>query len=1280
MKEQTHEGQWSRHLSRWTLYLATILLVVLALAITVLRVTLPALAQNKAQLEQFLTKRTEHPIHIGELETYWAGWYPGLRIRDLEIFSPIDLTRAIRLDEIRVSLALLPLLWGELRVDSLVLVKPSLGLERLGDGRFQITGFGAVRTKQSAGNGNFMLWLLKQNRVVVEDGEFQWFDHNNPQRAAVYVSKINLSLENAGERHQLGVKVQLPPEICVECSMIVDIRGDPFTARSWGGGIFVKMVDMNLDALPAVVKAALPLRLGGKLNVQLWTTWKDGRPVSANGRIAVANFAVPVKRLNTSLALSALRTDVNWRKDDAYWRLNLEDLWLGLSGPAWSAGHLRVVRSPDATTIRLEHIDLEDVGRFVTTVELESKLLDSLRAMRPRGKLHGVALRIKGDGKTADDYRLEAKIEGLQTEPFRKVPGVHGISGSLVAQGQSGTFKLDARDITVTAPTMFRAPLNANSVSAQLSWELEAKRLRVIGEDMQVLADDGRGRGTLDLRVPLDKPKQSYMNLQVAFSDGNGAHASRYFPIDRMPAKLISWLDRSIIAGHVTAGSLVIDGNLPDFPFHEGPGTFEVRAHVRDATFDYLPGWTPLTDAEGDILFRRSEMLITVQQGAIGELQVGEVVVTADDLRKQGKPIVEVNGMLEGPVDEALRVLRVAPAPEGESEWKSYVNMGIAATGHGVIKLELKIPGDDPDAFEMNGRYIVRDGTLNFRVPGLHADNVRGQVAFTRWGPTEGELRGGFLGGGALVKIRGRRRGLSSETLLSARGTLTKTGLFKASQWSLMRYLDGYGRWTATMRLRRGRDHLRLQADLRTMRSRLPPPLDRPQGIAEKLFLVSENAGRGQRRVSVRIGKHIDSRFQFAQRAGEWHFTRGAIVFGTGKAKLPRERGLDISAQAAHVDADPWFKVLGRNGRGLAPGYLRRLRGNFDSLYLFNRKFGKFEIEVLRNQGVWNGRLTGDAVHGRIRLVEGRSLPIDNMELELERLAILEKKPQPEDTKTDPRKLPTLQLTAKSLEYKGRALGAFDFAATHNVFGWRINRFSLVRPEVTVSLTGRWANTEGYQRTDLDLQLRSADMGTTLAAMGMEEQMHEGKADVSAKLAWRGSPADPDLSTLGGSVVLSCEDGRFLQIKPGAGGRFIGLLDFSAIGKFFTVDFGPLFGQGMHFKELKGDISLERGNAYTRNLYMRGVAQISFNGRVGLAEEDFDLAVQVVPSLGTNIGIWAILGPQAGILLLALEKAFKKKFAAGTRITYLVKGPWDDPTVERLGETLDIEELTQEGQ
>ncbi|NIO39791.1 MAG: AsmA family protein, partial [Burkholderiales bacterium] len=1046
------------------------LLVLVALALTLLRVALPTLADNKSELERYLTKKTEHPIRIGELQTYWDGWHPAIRITGLDIYSPADLTHAVRLQEVRVSLALMPLLWGELRMDTLALVEPKLGLERLADGRLQVTGLGPMQQQRPAGGAGVLLWLFKQKHIVIENGEFQWFDHRSDYQRAIYVSRINVDLRNVGERHKLGIKSGLPPEICGDCSIVLDITGNPLVHEGWSGEVFINSADLNLDRLPTIVRDFLPVPVEGKIDLRLWSTWKNGQLQSARGRVALEAVSVPLQRWHTTAAIDSARADLNWRRDGDYWQLNLEDLWLGLGGPAWSAGYLRVVHGPEGITARMKQLSLDDLSRFLGGIDAESRLLTTLKRVRPQGRLQSLVIKVDGGGRRVDDYALEAKVDGLRTEPYAKVPGFAGVSGKLSTQGRGGTFLLDARDFTVTAPHVFRAPISANVVSAVLTWAIDENEWQVHGQGMHVVADDARGMGTLELRGPLKKGVKPYINLRVNFSDGNGAHASRYYPVNVMPEKLIAWLDNSIVSGHVTGGRLILDGDLGNFPFSDGAGVFEVRAHVRQGVFSYLPGWIPLTESEADLLFKNSGMLITHHQGAIGSLKVGRVVVSADDLRRQSSPVVKIDGILQGPINEARRILRAAPAPKGGGGWKDYVNMGIDTDGRGVLKLKLAIPGLDPQAFDMRGEYSVSDGELRFRIPGLNAGEVRGHVEFDRWGPTQGTLQGRLLGGDALVTVAGQRANEQAGIVLSGHGTFTAAGLFEALRWNPLRYLQGDAPWTGTMRLQHGSDRVRLEADLQGIKSLLPAPLDRPAGISQTLVLESTPARQGDRLVTVRIGEHIDSRFLFAREADNWIFNRGALALGSGEAQLPGGPGLDISARARHVDADPWFKIFKQHREALSSQLLRRLRGDFESLYLFGRMFGKFEIDLLRNPGVWAGRLSGSAVAGHIRLVEGQTRPLDTIHLDLEHLNIPAKKPQPDQTATDPRMLPSVRLNAKSFRYEDMPLGKLDLVATHMTAGWRIAQLQVVRPEMTLSLNGAWSYVNDQSTTELQLK------------------------------------------------------------------------------------------------------------------------------------------------------------------------------------------------------------------
>jgi uncharacterized protein (TIGR02099 family) len=1248
-------------------YLSAGLLAAIAIVFTVARVGLPVLAAKKTEIENFLTDKTTHPVRIADLETYWDGLRPGLHIKGLEIFSSADLTRAIRLGEIRVSLAVLPLVWGEVRINSLVVVKPSLALERLVDGRFRITGLQPVQIPTEGGGGKLLQWLLGQRRLAIEDGELQWFDRMGKRRG-VYLSRINLDLRNKDDRHKLSATAKLPPEVCVECSLVADITGNPITKKAWQGRVFVRMVDAALDGLPIVIREMLPPQLTGKFDVQLWTDWQNGELKSAEGSIEVADLKLPLKNIDTPLAIKSASAELIWSRKGKGSQLDLEDLLLGLHGPVWSAGHLRIIKDSHGSALEIDHINIDDITAFLSAIDREDKFFEILKIIRPGGNLYGVELTIDGDGERLDDYSLKAKLENITSEPYKKVPGVQGLSGQLSARRGRGTLLLASRNVTVSAPHVFRVPLNVD-ISGNLAWEIKNEYVEINSDDLRVTSEDGKGGGKLTLRVPFDRTIRPYLKLQAKFSDGNGANAKRYYPINLLTEKTVAWLDESVIGGRVTSASVVYDGNLASFPFREGNGTFEVRAHVSDGVFNYLPGWAPVTNADVDIQFSGSRMQLNGKQGKIDGLDIEQMVARAEDLRKHGNSNVEVMAKIVGPLEEAMRVLRASPKGE-QSDWKSYLDFAVGAQGSGVIDLTLDIPVDKASAFTMIGDYTVGDGSLELGIAKLKGESINGHVGFDQVGVTEGSLRMRMMGGDATVKIARQVNENRHETILSAEGKFTANGLAEAFEWPLVPHVKGDADWKGAMRLHRGRRHLELEAGLERMTSAYPAPLHRPDGIPERLILSADYAGQGERNINFRIGKQIDAKLVFAKQDVDWGLARGTVAVGEEPANSPRAPGLHVSTSTDHINADAWLRVFGFGSKDTSPmpDYLRRFTGTFNSMQLINRRLGALQIDLMREGRGWTGELKGDAAEGEMRSVPATRRSHGTIDFDLKHLVAHDKERKTDDAPVDPRTLPTIGLRVGSLQLEGKELGQLDLRATHTDLGWRIVRCELTRPEMTLSAKGSWQVLGGRQETKLELTVSSSDMGQTLTAYGSSDQMAGGKVYLTSKLSWAGSPASIGLSTLSGNVSVSAENGRFLKVEQGAG-RLFGMLDLTAVVKFLTFDFGDLFGKGLPFKTLTGEVSIEEGDAYARDLVLVGSAvHVSVSGRIGLVAEDYDLVVQVTPRFGTNLIVWQLLGPQAAVVLLALEKLLKKRIGKGPQITYLIKGLWDEPAITRLQE------------
>lgn len=1265
-----HIGHWTLRVSRWTLYASAALLVLLAIVFTVARFLLPMLEERKPDLEQYLSVRSGHRVHIESLHAYWDGLHPGAQAKGMQVYATDGRRSALRLSEVRISLALLPLLWGKLEINSLVVVNPSLALERLADGRFRISGFNPLQAAQPTDDEKFVGWLFQQGRLEIENGELQWLDHRAAD-SPVHLARVNLSLQNRSSRHRLEFSAEFPPRMCRECSLILDISGDPLVSAAWDGDITLRAAEVDIDALPLIAREKLPPAFRGKFNLQMRSEWEQGRPVSIRGNVRVVDLRLPLPGWETPLGIRAAGGDLSWKARRSGWRLDVANPMIGLTGPAWAAGHLRILYQPDETQVQVKHLDLGDITGFVMRLKSEltgtarnapaksSALLDYWLAARPEGAVNNFSLRFFGEGDAPDDFSLETDIGTATVLPYEKYPGARGLSGHLSLSRLAGNLRLDSGDFAVSLPEIFRAPLAARRVSGDLNWEKYNDYWLINGDNLRLTGEDIQGTGKLSVRLPLDKTLSPHVKLRVDFHDGNGAHAARYFPVHRLSSSTLAWMESSFVGGEITQGYLIYDGPIHDFPFRHQTGKFELRGHVRRGIYRFLPGWEPIRQAEVDVAVNGPEVLVT-GNGKIGNLNASQVAVQARDTR-DGHRVVHVSGKVTGPVNETLNVLREVRPEPGTARWLAYVPAGLQGVGEGALSLDLTIPLGEAHSTAINGEYRFLKSTLRFPGTGVAAEGLEGSVRFTESGIREGALRSRFLGG-ETVLAAGQDKGqlrIHGEGVISAPGVAPLLGSQIAAR------VSGGINWNATWRWSNDTGDLRAEADLRNLKISLPAPLDRPQGLAEeKLVVRTESSTRDNIMLGISVGNRLSGRLLFGRETGGWSLTRGRIGFGEESVALPKERGLHVSARLDEVDIDQWWPWLG-DGSGGIPTSLSRVSAEVRSLSMFDRRFGSLALDFTRNRDSWSGNVSGASMAGNVKF-SGKG-PAARFELDLARLVLPDKQHERRDEQADPRRLPTVELRSKSFQLRDKQLGELDFMAGPGESGWQIRRFNLSRPEMKLNVSGNWQFVNNNHASAFVIEFNSADMGKTMDAFGVPDQMSGGEVSVKSHLSWPGSPANVQLATLSGGIEVSAKKGRFLQVKQGAG-RLFGLLDLSAISRYLTLDFSPVFGKGFIYDRIHGEVSIEQGNAYTHNFSIRGLAtQIDIGGRIGLAAEDYDLAIELEPKLSDTVTLatWGVWGPQVAAVVLAAQKIFKKQIAAGTRIAYVVKGPWDNPAITK---------------
>ena len=178
------------HATRWTSYAGVGLLLLGAVSYVALRLWLPTLLVDKSRIEKSLTDLSGQTVQIEQIQPHWDGIYPGVAVSGVRVFSGDARSPSVILEQVRVTISLLPLLQGKVGIHRLVVVRPHIVLERLADNRYRVSGYTTKGSRPQAPNGRFIEWLFEQKELTIEDGTLQWLDLKASKRSEEHTSEL----------------------------------------------------------------------------------------------------------------------------------------------------------------------------------------------------------------------------------------------------------------------------------------------------------------------------------------------------------------------------------------------------------------------------------------------------------------------------------------------------------------------------------------------------------------------------------------------------------------------------------------------------------------------------------------------------------------------------------------------------------------------------------------------------------------------------------------------------------------------------------------------------------------------------------------------------------------------------------------------------------------------------------------------------------------------------------------------------------------------------------
>ena len=395
----------------------------------------------------------------------------------------------------------------------------------------------------------------------------------------------------------------------------------------------------------------------------------------------------------------------------------------------------------------------------------------------------------------------------------------------------------------------------------------------------------------------------------------------------------------------------------------------------------------------------------------------------------------------------------------------------------------------------------------------------------------------------------------------------------------------------------------------------------------------------------------------------------GHLRFGDDETKSESVRGFSVSGHIPDVVSfNEWRQFSEENEDGgdiLAS--LRDVDVVFDDFLLGNASLGELAVQAQRrSDDSWKLQLDSENLAGEVLIAKGGQQIVADMES----LVIADKSISDgfsEDV--DVGRLPRLDISAQRFLY-GNFSGENFRLMTHPIKqGMRIKSLSLRSSESMISLEGEWLETQAGTQSQLEFTVRSDDYGHLASAWKFSDSI-EGEGGMSGNLSWQGSPQEFALAKLKGRVRIDWQKGRLKTVDPGVG-RLLGLFNINSLLQRLSVDFKDLLNEGLAYDKLSGDLTFNKGNMFTKNLFLEGPAlSMTVKGRTGLAKKDYNQRIEIVPNLSSNLPVAGALlgGPIAGATVFLVERFTNIGSRIDKVITlhYKLSGSWEKPQVKLI--------------
>jgi uncharacterized protein (TIGR02099 family) len=734
--------------------------------------------------------------------------------------------------------------------------------------------------------------------------------------------------------------------------------------------------------------------------------------------------------------------------------------------------------------------------------------------------------------------------------------------------------------------------------------------------------------------------------------------------------------------------------------------------------------WLPLEQLNGDLRFTDDSVEIIE---ATAKLRKAPNIILSGlnaQIDSFDDALLQVQSKATGPVQELLSWLDKTPISQILPD---QVTKQTEVKGDAAYSIQIEMPLENSgDDIKVAGQIEFTENVISMRSDLPRLTQVNGTLHFDQNGFAIDELTANVLGDHVVIHAGMKTHGGQRSPRFNISGRLSTEALRIAPMKSINRFshlLAGNTDYQLDVGFIAGQPTLNFVSTLQGLEIKLPPPFQKSQDSVLPLAIerlidnppqnIEDNEQALFDILNIRLGKDASLANISYRRNLETPIpsvVQGSIALGLGLdevAPLPMNRvGANIRLDT--LDLDGWLQTLENltDTVDLSPeqefeAFIKDISTD-SSLDLEEEKdilwmdylptvvalrtqdltVGRYRLTDLlvggtRNKNQWLLNASAQELSGYIQYRQASSEtaePLLFTRLAYLKLGQSEVDKVKELVNTQPRRLPNLDIGIDDLTLNDFQLGQLDFIAQNDGDDiWEIRNLTLTTDASTFKADGSWQISptaesiiKDQKRVRLNFNLNTQNAGELLTRFKQPDTLGGGNGTITGHITWVGSPLSIPTQALGGQINVNLNQGRIVQVDPGAI-KLLEILSLQFLTKIFSFGKQDHFGKGFPYNQLSGSFIIDNGNAMTENLSIEnsGLATIEISGNANFIQDQCHFYIEVSPQLDFSTAAIAagVLNP-AFLAILPAQWFFSRWLSENAGQHYAVSGNCSNPYVQ----------------